>query len=408
MREDSFSYRQLDSLPIGAVIESPANLDEATGGKWLRLAGQYATRSGVAPAISKAFPFGKPTITVRTLAATPNTSGAVVATPTYFVAPAATGTSSIQYSPDGATWSQTSVSTASGVTYGLLWAGSRLFRLSSSAEGIQYTSGDNPGSTWTSVTGSFPAGYGGRVGAAYSPSLGRTVFPNAAADTNIYSVDDGGGVAVARTKASSQVDFVCWTGRRFIARSRTVNLLHFSDDGITWTSNAGVCYPEVSGGIASDGAGTVVMCSPASGAFPLSVSKDHGDTWQSVSLRPEMYSAQWGNRSVSTYSPRSVEYRNGWFVITPVGGAYWFAVSKNGLEWTVVSTAFELSSGAIDCSGGVAVKGDTWVLVGSAATSLSFTVDYSKMRLPFPMRTYNSAATLTIGNQWDQWMKVRH
>ena len=138
-----------NGLPVGSVVQG-INL---SGPEYVPCDGRPG--AGQLCAAGRAFPFGKLTGTVRALVES-SSSYCIAASPTYLVAAAASGSSAVQYSTDGVTWSKAGVATpnTSGQQSDLCWHSLDCHK--QPWLGPFVTSGDNPGSTWTELTGGTP------------------------------------------------------------------------------------------------------------------------------------------------------------------------------------------------------------------------------------------------------------
>lgn len=304
------------------------------------------------PSLSSLFPFGKLTGTIRTLAVTP-TNYALAATPTYFVASSANvaGTTAIQYSTDGVTWSQASVVTPSIITLNLIWAGTRLVGTGQNAGTQTFaTTGDNPGSTWVACTGLVSAVVP-RFGLSYG--AGKVLALVSGSTTAAATLDDGSTTWVARTLPSAQdKQAACWTGTRFIVVAGGTATIAKSNDAITWADDT---LPEATvasqGGIASNGSGTVVVSGLTSG---LLASYDHGATWNRVAIPNVQPDTSW-----------KVQFIGDRFVVPTTLG---LAMSTDGLNWFLEPQVVQARVAA--CT--VARKGATIMQLQGSATAYSF------------------------------------
>lgn len=348
-------------LPLGATIQG-IGLSEP---QWVRCDGRTLTRSSY-QRLSTLFPIGKLTGTARTIA-TPGSSFFAAASPTYFIAPNGSGssTSAIQYSTDGITWSSASVVNLNAQFVGGIWAGTRFVVISGTTTNAHVTTGDNPNSTWTATTGgpvSVTENPQGKL--AYSPSLGRVVgLPGSGPSTSVFTLDNGATAWTSRTATSATRRGVCWTGSRFIAAINTTPQVSTSSDGITWVESripetptaAQVC-------IASNGAGAVVMSGFTSG---LVVSLDHGITWISASVPGVTASDTW-----------SVSYVGDRFMIPTATG---LLMSLDGINWAVEYQPVQ----AFTASSAFAKKGATTLQVQGSTAAFTFTESATDFASPY-------------------------
>lgn len=396
--------RPLDTLPVGSVIQSALNLEKTTGGRWLQLDGRYILRSSVAPEFSAQYPIGVFTSTNRTLAAAPGVYYTGAASSTYFVIPATTGTACMQYSTDGATWSQTSLVTpASCQSSCIIWTGSRFIASTNgTAAGPICTTGDNPNSTWTQTTNAAVNTSGSQT-LCYSPSLALTVYHTGATSTSIYTLADGATSWVARTKTSSGTNGICWTGSRFVMNTSTPGcMIQYSTDGINWidskiadtTSAASIAQ------LASDGNGTVVGVLTDS----FLVSLDHGDNWRRIFPPAEAIRGSLNDISsgaTSTYN--TVSYINGMFVSN--GAHYKTLWSKDGMNWMISSPGVNALT---QCTTYFLIykAGIYTGINASLTTTWSATEDTSKFRLPNALLNRGNGSTY-LSNTSDQPLYVK-
>lgn len=397
---------QIDSMPVGSVIQSAINLEKIAGGRWMPCSGRDIFRTAVSPDFSDQYPAGVFTSTARTLAAAPASYYSTAATPTYFVIPAATGTAAMQYSSDGATWSQASLVTPASTTVNsIIWTGVRLIAaVSGSAQPI-VTTGDNPGSTWTVTTGGTTSTL--KWALAYSSSLAMTVMATDAASTSIYTLADGATAWSARTKTSSTPLGVTWTGSRFICVTATASLpMQYSTDGINWTDSGLGSFTrsfesQSIKGIASDGNGTVVV---GLDDYVL-VSSDHGSAWERVYLPFDLHRVASELSAAVTVSITNIQYVNGRFVVSMHAGtgAIKNAFSKDGKTWQVETVGNRCISPTFVAA--LAYKGGVYIGINPSTAALSATEDMGKLRLPAP--AYNRFVSTNIMNPMDHMNYVK-
>ncbi|WP_409482637.1 hypothetical protein [Noviherbaspirillum sp. ST 5-3] len=369
-----------DSFPVGTIINAVNSISDA---KWLRCDGSDKNRADY-PDLSALFPANVFTATARTLAATPNNKQAIAADSTYFVAGAASGTTAMQYSTDGATWSQTSLVTpASTVVNSLIYAGSRFIAgVSGSAQPLVAA---NPASTWTVTTGGTTTTLS--QGLAYASSLAQTLLIPDAAGTSVYTLADGATAWTAQTVPSTTKYGGCWTGQKYIVLS-SLGLLA-SSDGVTWA----LTYPTsiqqssfATSSIASDGNGTVVIFyssgASAKGSAIL-VSSDHGATWTQI-LTPAEFLALSGVLAVT--------YINGKFFIT-CQNEFILVSDSTGLKWSAEPLGMRGIAKLPVRS--IAYKAGVYLALqnGGNTSALSATENTAKFRLPASqLREYASSS----------------
>lgn len=314
------------------------------------------------------FPFGKLTGTVRALVETP-TNYCVAASPTYLVAAADTASSAVQYSADGVTWSKTGVATPSMAVNSLLFAGGRWIATGNFGSVVAVTSGDNPNSTWTALTGGAPGGVV-RYGVAYSAALGRAAFLTSGASPAIHTLENGATALVARTASSQTRSGICWSGSQFVTLNGAT--ISTSADGITW---ADAPLPEAASstaGIASNGAGAVVISGVTSG---LLVSQDHGATWAVAAIPGVPADSAW-----------QVYYSGDRFFVPTTRGV---AMSLDGRAWFLEPQLIQLCATATM----FAKKGGAFVQTQTGSTvAYSFAESATEFNAPL-LQAYMPAAS---------------
>jgi hypothetical protein len=298
---------------------------------WLALSGQDVARASY-PSLSPFFPVGSMAATQRTNLSNAPASNYGATNGTLFVIPGTAGTSAIQTSPDGITW--TNRTTPSCTVIGIIWTGTRF--LAATTTGVIYSP---DGVTWTETT-SAPSGLVvGQQTLAYSSSLGMTVCLGSNISTTIiYTLLDASTTWVMQTCPSFNQRGVCWTGSAFLVSPSPsggalgASILS-STNGTSWN----VSYPGTyigTGGtvnipIISNGSGVVVMQDTSTQntsvwVMSVWVSTNNGVNWQSIKLP-----------SGSLTSPlSSAVYENGRFILC-FGSAKTIAYSTDGLHWTV-------------------------------------------------------------------------
>jgi hypothetical protein len=386
--------RAIDTLPLGSVVYAALDLEHLTNHQWIPLLGCSHKRAEIDPRVWKNFPVFKHTVTTRTLAVSPGNFGGA-ASPTYFVVAATAGATGIQYSTDGTTWSQTSVSTpASHAARTIIWTGTRFVSFGTSSCA---TSGDNPNSTWTSLTGGASNTNAYNI-AAYSPTLGRCVFLNPSSSTTaLYTLDDGSTTLTLRTAPTGTRYAVVWTGERFVTNDST-NIFCVSTNGIDWSAEAKNDVVFAAAGnrylqfdMASDGRGTIVA---VTGAGRFCVSKDHGRSW--ALLHPTLS----GGASIAI--SRVVYDGERFFALNTAlrNNAY---VSYDGSAWAPFAP-HALANNANNNFANVLKKGSTFVGIHAGTTSaFSWTED----RTTIITQPSQQLAPTSAAPFWNQYMKVR-
>lgn len=340
----------LDTLPVGTVLDSDIDLETMTGGRWLMLDGRDVLR-GQYPEIAPYYPVGTFTSTARTLNAIP-VAATGAADGTNYLLPGAAGTSPLQASADGASWSTSATWAASTSPVCIILAGSRFVMAGSGGDlTVPYVSTANTysaanqvaKSNWSATT---VAGTStNRECLAYSPQLGMTaMFPDGAG-TTVHTLADGSTTWVARTVTSATKRSIVWTGQRFLITTPTIaTAFQYSTNGTSWSDLTTPVFGFIINSMASDGNGTVIA---VDGSNLLSgmllVSKDHGATWRHINL-PRHY--QMGN-VYPTGSTDTVDingylsYCNGRFFLSPPAAVRANTlVSVDGLHWQVDPIGF--------------------------------------------------------------------
>ena len=350
-------------LPVGSVVQG-INL---SGPEYVPCDGRPLARASYAR-LAELFPFGKLTGTVRALVESPPYY-CIAASPTYLVAAAASGVSAVQYSTDGVTWSKAGVATPNTSVNSLIFAGTRWIATSTLGSAPFVTSGDNPNSTWTELTGGTPSAVV-RYGVAYSAALGRAAFITQGANPTIHTLENGATALVARTASSQTRSGICWSGSQFVTLNGAT--ISTSADGITW---ADAPLPEgASGtpGIASNGAGAVVISGVVSG---LLLSQDHGATWAVAAIPGVPADSAW-----------QVHYSGDRFFVPTTRGV---AMSLDGREWFLEPQLIQLRSTATM----FAKKGGAFVQIQAASpVAYSFAESATEFNAPL-LQAYMPAAS---------------
>lgn len=315
------------------------------------------------PRLATLFPFGRFTGTVRTLAVSPPLY-LLAASPNYFVASTTSGlsTTAIQYSADGAAWSQTSVVTPSMTVNSLIFAGSRWVASGASGGALAVTTGDNPNSTWAATTGGVTGGVS-RYGLAYSAALGRVISLTTGSTTALQALDNGSTTLAAKTAPTAKTRVgICHTGTKFIILNTDGTITTSSDAAsAVWVDEP---LPETAagtGGIASNGAGVVVISGVPSG---LLVSTDHGATFVKAAIPGVPASSNW-----------LVGHSGDRFFVPTTQGV---AMSLDGKAWYLEP---QLIQARVEASV-FAKKSATFVQIQASATAYSFTESATHFNAP--------------------------
>lgn len=311
--------------------------------------------------LSALFPIGRFTGTVRALATT-SANNCLAVSPTYFVSSAAAANPNIQYSTDGAAWSQTSVVTPSMTVHSLIFAGSRWVASGASGGALAVTTGDNPNSTWAATTGGVTGGVI-RYGLAYSAALGRVISITTGSNTSLQALDNGSTTLVAKTAPTAKTRVgICHTGTRFIVLNTDSTITSSSDAASSvWVDEPLPESVAATGSIASNGAGVVVISGASSG---LLVSTDHGVTLVKTAIPGVAPSATWQ----VNYSGDRFFLPTTLGVVMSMDGKAWF------LEPQLIQTRAEASV--------FAKKGAIFVQTQNSATAYSFTESATHFNAP--------------------------
>ena len=390
--------RVYDAQPVGAVCQSPVNLETMTQGQWIALDGRDCIRSQY-PEIQSMFPAGVFTSTARALAATSN-APTIVADNTNFLTPGAAGTSALQASPTGGVgsdWVQSATWGASTAVKSIVVAGTR-YVIAGTAGDMSapyvYATGNTAANTvakanWTATTGgaSTTLTQGLAYGSTANAGAGRTVLcinGSQATATGLFYMNDAATAWNACSGGSTQTrQTICWSGQKFFVFMTTGTLYQVSSDGATFAD----AYLPVSAlqasfaplSCASDGNGTIVLLTQfAEGAatslvFGALVSKDHGATWRTVQF-PE-----YNHRQIAVLY--FVKYANGKFFAGYGGATGTVFVSSDGLNW--FSEPITGGRGILIGMYDIAYKAGVYCGNGYNATdALTATEDMSKFRIP--------------------------
>ncbi|MBL7089525.1 hypothetical protein [Acidovorax sp.] len=313
------------------------------------------------PRLSTLFPIGRFTGTVRTLATTSG-NNCLAASPTYFVSSAAAGNPNIQYSTDGASWSQVSVVTPSMTVNSLIFAGTRWVASGAVSGTLAVTTGDNPNSTWAATTGGATGGIV-RYGLAYSVALGRVISLTAGSTTALQALDNGSTTLVAKTAPTAKTRMgICHTGTKFIILNTDGTITTSADAASSvWVDEPLPESVASTGSIASNGAGVIVISGAASG---LLVSTDHGVTWVKTAIPGVAPSATW-----------QVNYSGDRFFLPTTLGV---VMSMDGKAWFLEPQLIQLRAEASV----FAKKGAIFVQTQNSATAYSFTESATHFNAP--------------------------
>lgn len=398
-----------NSFPIGFVTES-YDLEAVTGGDWLLMDGRKLARADVHADFEAMFPLGWFTATALTLsAANSNLAGAV--DNTNFLLNRSSGTSPLQASADGTTWSTSATWGASSGIYNLIKAGSRFVAIGNGGDftaacyvaNIDQTAANIVAkSNWTATTGGPVANTLGYNSCCYCPSLGITVgIKGGSASTDIFTLADGSTTWSTQTAASSQTKVgVVFTGTDILVFNDSATtdpiVLQKSTNGTSWNDTSFPYKIGATASFASDENGTVVIVSSTSsnsshGLGSLIVSKDHGDTWRIINVSEFTISIL-----------QRVKWLGDRFVLMHAGSNNKsYVMSFDGIKWffapgfTVVSTF----SNSLK-------KGSAFLFTATSGT-LAFTAteDSDYFKLPLDARVTASSSSSVYGSVTQRYIK---
>ncbi len=393
-----FDYSLAANFPVGAVLQSPINLETLTGGLWVAMDGRDAIRTQFVE-LAQNFSGGVFTTTTRTLNATPAV-GIVAADTVNFAVAGAAGTAALQTSADGITWTGGTNWTASTQVASLIVAGTRWI-VATSAGALQPLVINTGGtaaalanmSNWTATTSAAQTTLlqGLAYGSTANAGAGRTVMvKNGATDnTGFYYLNDGstawtnvgaGGNTVTKSG-------IAWTGLKYIVPcTDAYSVVLTSTDGNTWTqSNIPFALCNGYRAIASDGNGTVIIAFSIASIWFFIVSKDHGTTWRKIQVSQTARVDTSGNGTlVSGAQANWLQFINGKFVFTPLmvtNSAPMVLISADGLVWSEEPL---VDRGSVNLISAMAWKANVYCGINSAVGtgSITATEDMSKFRMP--------------------------
>ena len=351
-----YSTKYSGGVALGTIVQG-YGLPEPT---YLACDGRPLARAAYSR-LSALFPIGRFTGTVRAMA-TGSTNYCFASSPNYFVASAAAANPAIQYSADAASWSQALVVTPSMSVNSLIYAGSRWVASGASGSALAVTTGDNPNSTWAATTGGVTGGVS-RYGLAYSAALGRVISLTTGSTTALQALDNGSTTLVAKTAPTAKTRVgICHTGTKFIILNTDGTITTSSDSASSvWVDEP---LPETAagtGGIASNGAGVVVISGVPSG---LLVSTDHGATFVKAAIPGVPASSSWlvGHSGDRFFVPTTLG------VAMSLDGKFWF------LEPQLIQARVETSV--------FAKKGASFAQVQASTTAYSFTESATHFNAP--------------------------
>lgn len=381
--------RVYDAQPVGAVVQSPINLETATNGQWIALDGRDVIRNAY-PELSPYFPAGVFTGTNRSLNGAPVVT-AIAADTTNFLAANPAGTTPIQASSNGVSWVTDGGATWAAATSpaSIIVAGTRYVMAGSGGDLTQpYVSNTGQTAANQCVKANWTVTSGGATpittliqGLAYGSTAnagsGRTVLcrdPSLATASGLFYMDDGATAWNACSGGSTATRAgICWTGQKFFVLTSTQNA-QISSDGATF-SDTQVPYAYGTR-IASDGNGTIVITLNTANCGAVLVSKDHGASWRKSFLPTEV--------PVPTDSFARLNYVNNKFIYTTNSGNAF--MSSDGLSW-VVEPYENRAAFTGNNRRSIAYKAGVYVGIETGANATSWTEDLSKFRVIAAVRT---------------------
>jgi len=403
-----------EDLPIGWTVQSPVNLEALTAnnpkgkGRWMAMDGRDVNRSDVDADFAAQFASGVFTSTARTLNATPHLS-TIATDATNFLCPGAAGTSALQASPDGITWSTSATWGASTNAKSIIKAGTRFVMAGSAGDlsapyvsAIDQTAADQVAkANWTATTNGVTTAI--QRGLAYSPQLAMTLLVTGASGTGARTLADAATAWTSITMTTMTPIGCCWTGAKFmVVNAANSNLINTSTDGVTWTAQYLPIYWSTGTSsvysVASDGAGTVVLLMGSNIHYVI-VSKNHGATWRVVTLPIGVDS--------SGTAEAQVNWVNGRFVLSRmnsiISSSFATLHSSTGLSWSEEPPRLR-GLGLTQFSSTFGFKSGVWISIHTSTAALTATEDMSRFKLPTSVRRVST--NVAVGDQYQAYVKV--
>lgn len=392
------------SAPVGSFLFAPYKISDPA---YLLCNGAKLVRTTY-PLYAALQPVGTFTSTIRTKGAVAS-SAAVYADSTNFIAAGAPGTSAIQTSPDGITWTQRT--TAAYTSYGIKCIagdGTNIVILTSAAAGIAPSYSTDNGATFTQSTsgGAFVADQSPPSALTYAPNLGTVGRFLALCQANgLYiSTSDDRGVTWTSYAHGTGFNFlaVCWTGTKFIALTSISGTVMTSTTGLTgsWTAQA-VSFIQTftaagQGQIVSDGAGKVLIIDNS--AFVATVSTDNLATTYSRSFATLLST---GNTPGNMYLGVPSFANGRFFILWTAGQQRSLLVSTDLNTWLYPP---DVSLPAIE-QYGIAFKAGVYLASSlGSQNAFSFVEDTTKVYLPLGVQ---NIAQYGSNNNYNTFVKVK-
>ena len=388
------------SAPIGSIIEAPYNFGANNPG-WL-LCDHTQVNKADYPLLANQYPsrIGTFTPTIRTPATAPGSTAGASNGTIWAIAGLNTGTTCIQTTPDGVTWTSRTTP-ADFDTRSILYMTGNRWVAFGSLPGIQPLYSSDGAVTWNLATGATSvSAQASQSCAAWAPTIGVNGRICLAYGTgSVFTSDDFGVTFTARaTGVSGNVNGVCWSGTMFVANTSSITDIAVSTDGITWTAVSTPVNMSTTANstIASDGLGRVALetASVANGAGVM-CSQDSGATW-SMRLLPSYIGT---DNSTASHRTHLVSFTNGlFFTSTPTA----MSVSTD-LKTFIPISNLALTGGRANI---VSNAGIYMGVVGALPTVRTITNNPSKMYLPGQVVSSGSLAYNSLTSHL-QWIKAR-
>lgn len=386
-------------VPIGSYLYAPYNINDPA---YLPCQGQIILRSA-APLYAALQPVGTFTPTIRTKALS-HSYPPIFANAANFVMPGPLGTSAIQTSADGVTYTARTTPSIGNVV-AILGDGTNIVALPDNT-GVTPTAiySTNGGVNWTSTaTANISASpnSGQPSVLCHAPTLGavgRFLFVR---ESQVVTSDDRGVTWTAYNHGTGySFVSVCHTGTKYVALTLTLGIVMTSTTGLTgsWTPQA-VAFSQSwgtsQGHIISDGAGRVLIVDTTLNL--ITTSTDHLATFSQRQFAPGGFA----NTGAAPLGPPS--YANGrFFIPTSSAGGVVFWVSSDLSGWLNMPNVRVSSASGFCC---VAHKAGVYLAsVGGGTQALSMVEDTTRVYLPAGVQTTGSAGN---GNNFNSYVRVK-
>jgi len=386
-------------LPVGTIVEAPYNLS-LTDSSWIPCNGQRLVRATY-PLLASQFPsVGVFDGTQRTKTAAA-AAGGCASNGTIWVAASATGTTAIQTTPDGVTWTSRTTPSASNIPSSIIYTGTRFIFANAGAVAACHST---DGITWATGTGAPAVTNTSLQCLAYAPSASRV--GHVTSNANFYISNDHGQnwTTTAHGIASFTPSSVVWTGNTFFSVQNNTQNAMTTANGTTGFGAVRlpfIVFNSSQCGLQSDGNGRVTCFGIGSANIGLGLwlSKDHGQTWSQV-----VFPLQVGQTILGTGAGH-ISYTNSrWFAST----SYGLVISSDGENWVYVPDIRLLDSVPASFSATVCFRSSgTYMVGGGGATTTATTIveDTTKFYAPPPVWNAN-ASNQTFFVTRQHWIKA--